>query len=104
MKINVIGIIAVITVIICFIFYEQVTAAIQIVGYAMAGIVCLVGGLGFFFGGWYLIERLRIIRATRVETEKHAHVMTVITGNQVFIRDTNPKAYWRAAHLDNRVY
>ena len=30
--------------------------------------------------------------------------MTVVSGNQVFIRDTNHRASWRAAHLDSRVY
>lgn len=104
MKVYLFGAIAIVTLIICLIFYSEIGTAILTIGYVLAGLLALVGGLGLFFSIWYLIERVKVVRATRIEAEKQAHVLTIITDNQVFIRDTDHNAYWRAAHLDHRVY
>lgn len=104
MKLYIFGTIAVVTLIVCLIFYPEIAAAILSIGYVLAGLLALIGGVGLVFSIWYLIERVRIIRAARIEAEKQAHVLTLVTDNQVFIRDTDHQAFWRAAHLDNRVY
>ncbi len=92
------------TLIIIVAFYSVLAKTLLVIGYTTAALLGITGLGVLGFGGWYLAERIRLIRARRIEAEKQAHVMTVITGNQVFIRDTNHKAYWRAAHLDPRFY
>jgi hypothetical protein len=104
MKSYIWGIIAIVTLIVCLVFYPEIAAAILSISYILAGLLALIGGIGLAFSVWYLIERVRIIRAARIEAEKQAHVLTIVTDNQVFIRDTDHKAFWRAAHLDSRVY
>lgn len=104
MKPYLFGIIAIVTLIVCLIFYPEIAVAILSIGYVLAGLLALVGGVGLIFSIWYLIERVRITRAARIEAEKQAHVLTLVTDNQVFIRDTDHQAFWRAAHLDSRVY
>ena len=60
--------------------------------------------LALFLFGWLAIEKVKLLRANRIEQEKEAHVKIVTAGNQVFIRETDTKANWRAAHLDPRCY
>lgn len=92
------------TLIISVVFYDTITRILTIAGYVLLG-VCGVGVLfGVVFGGLFLWERIKMLRANRIAAEKDAHVMTVVTEGQVFIRDTNHKAVWRAAHLDPRLY
>lgn len=98
------GIIALVTLIICLTFWQQIASAILMVGTVAAVIVGIAGLVALFFGGWYLRERMRITRAARIEAEKQAHVMVVTSGHQVFIRETDHNANWRAAHLDPRFY
>jgi len=56
------------------------------------------------FSLWFIVEKMLIIRATRIEAEKNANVLVVTNNGQVFIRETNYKAWWRTAHLDARTY
>lgn len=92
------------TLIISVVFYDTITRIMTIAGYVLLG-VCGVGMLfGVVFGGLFLWERIKMLRAKRIAAEKDAHVMTVVTEGQVFIRDTNHQAVWRAAHLDPRLY
>ncbi len=51
-------------------------------------------------------ERILIEQANRKVTEREANVMYLVAdeGQQVYIRDTDPTAIWRNAHLDSRVY
>ncbi len=71
-----------------------------IVSGAMA--LSLVASLGI--GLWYAVEKMKIIRATRIEREKQAHVMIIDTSDGTWIRDTNPKAIIQALHLQQSVY
>lgn len=104
MKRYVFGAVAIAALVCCLVFYQEIAAALKVIGYVMAGVVAIAGIIGLVFGGWYLIERIRVVRAARIESEKQAHVLTIVSGNQVFIRDTDHRASWRAAHLDSRVY
>jgi hypothetical protein len=70
----------------------------------LAGVIVIGLTTTLLMAGWYAIERLRMCRANRIALEKQAHVLTVTSGQQVFIRDTDRKAYWRAAHLDTRTW
>lgn len=104
MKRYVFGTVAIAVAVFCLVFYKEIAAALEVIGYIVAGALVVISVTGLVFGTWYLLERIRMIRAVRIEHEKQAHVMTVVSGNQVFIRDTNNRASWRAAHLDSRVY
>lgn len=104
MKTYVFGTIALVTLIFGLLFWQQIALAIQIIGYTVAGVLALAGLITVCFGFWNLRERLRMTRAARIEAEKQAHVMVVTSGNQVFIRETDHRATWRAAHLDPRFY
>lgn len=53
---------------------------------------------------WLVVEKMKVIKAERKKKETESNVMTVITDGQVFIREMDHKATWRAAHLDPRVY
>ena len=65
-------------------------------------IAALTGAM--VFAAWYLFEKMRMVRANRIEMEKKAHVLTVVNGRQVFVRDTDPKAHWHGLHLEVRAY
>lgn len=86
--------------------YLQIVASreMKIIGLVFFVLLILTAIIGLTFFVWYGIERMKMIKAKRIETEKQAHVMTVISNGQVFIRETDYRAFWRAAHLDNRVY
>ena len=92
---NLLAIVTVITLILSILFYSQIAAAILVIGYTLAGVLGLVAMLVGFFGAWFLAERMRIFRAQRIETEKHAHVMTISDNGETWVRDTDQKASWR---------
>jgi hypothetical protein len=77
---------------------------LRIIGLVLAVVLAIALVILLAMTVWYGVERLRMMRANRIEMEKQAHVMTVTAGYQVFIRDTDGKARWRAAHLDSRIY
>ena len=52
----------------------------------------------------YLTERIKLLRAGRIEAEKQAHVLVIQDSGQIFIRDTDQSALWRAAHLQQSLY
>lgn len=104
MKANLFGIVAIVTLVFCLIFYQQIGEAILLVGTVTAAIVGIAGVMTLFFGYVNLRERMRMTRAQRIEAEKQANVMVVTSGHQVFIRETDHNATWRAAHLDPRFY
>ncbi len=58
----------------------------------------------FIIGLWYAVERMKIIRAKRIEQEKQAHVMIIDTSDGTWIRDTDSKAVIQALHLQQSVY
>lgn len=95
---------ATITLLVIVTFYQAIYQTLLFVGYTAAALLALAGLSGLFFGGWYLKERIGILRAQRRQADRESHVMVVTSGNQVFIRDTDHTANWRAAHLDPRFY
>lgn len=86
--------------------YLQLVAAreLKVIALALAILVVIALALTLFVFGWLAIEKVKIRRAERIEREREAHVKIVTAGSQVFIRDTDHRAYWRAAHLDPRFY
>lgn len=92
------------TLILATIFYQAIVQALLFIGYTAAALLGLAGLFSLFFGGWYLTERMKMIRAQRRLADRESHVLVVTSGNQVFIRDTDHEANWRAAHLDPRFY
>lgn len=79
---------------------DTIIIVISIIAFSIAGVV-VVTSLFFCIS---IYERYRKIRAERIEQEKKANVMVVTSGNQVYIRDTDHRAWWRGAHLDPRIY
>jgi len=91
----VLPVIAVITAVVSLIFHEQVARLVVIIGY---GLFSLVGALLIvisFFASWILAEKVRMVRARRIEQEKMAHVMVVSDNNETWVRDTDAQATWR---------
>ncbi|MCG3208364.1 MAG: hypothetical protein FOGNACKC_01968 [Anaerolineae bacterium] len=85
----------VITAVISLVFYDTVARLVVIAGYGVLAIAgTLAIGIGFF-GSWILAEKVRMIRARRIEAEKSAHVMVVSDNGQSWVRDTDPRATWR---------
>lgn len=89
---------ATITLIVVIAFYQAIYAALLAIGYAAAVLLGLASLLGLFFGGWYCLERLRLVRAARIEAEKQARVMVVSTGFGDYIRESDKKAVWLQLH------
>jgi hypothetical protein len=86
---------AVITLIICLLFYDAIARLILVVGY---GLLLTVGALAIgtgFFGSWLLAEKIRMIRASRIQAEKAAHVMVVSDNGETWVRDTDKRATWK---------
>jgi hypothetical protein len=85
--------------------HQEITDAARFIvsGLAYTIIAALVGLL--IFAGFLVRERVLKERANRQVMEREAKVMYLIAneGQQVYIRDTDPKATWRNAHLDVRV-
>ncbi len=104
MKNQILAVVVLITLALAFIFYDEIRPVVIVTAYIIAGL----GVLGFLafvlLYGWYLAEKVKTFRASRIKAEREAHVFTVQVGNQVHIRDTDPHAHWRAAHLDSRLY
>ncbi len=87
--------IATVTTTLSLLFYSQIAVVILIIGYVLAGVLGLVIMVGGFFGAWFLAERLRLIRAARIEAEKQAHVLTITDNGETWMRDTDSRATWR---------
>ncbi len=86
---------AVVTAIFALVFHDAALKMFMIAGYGLLGIVgALAIGIGFF-GSWILAEKVRMIRARRIDAEKQAHVMTITDNGETWVRDTDKKATWR---------
>ncbi len=80
----------------------------------LSGLVISLGLiLTLLYWAWTLLERARIeserrreAQARRRLAERETEVMVVVAGHdeQVHIRELNPQANWRPAHLDQRLY
>ena len=104
MKKQVAATLTVLAVVLALIFYDEISSAIVILAYTLVVLLALTFLIMAGLIVWYVVERMKLLRARRMETEKRAHVMTVTVGNQVFVRDTDPQAIWRAMHLEARAY
>lgn len=92
-------------------FFFLLTAWVFDLGYVIAIIIWMITittiVVGFILAIFWLLtarEKYLTIRATRMQQEQEALVKVVQAGDKVFIRDLNHNAWWRAAHLDPRVY
>jgi ABC-type multidrug transport system fused ATPase/permease subunit len=92
------------TFILTAIFYDELKQVIIVAGYTIAGLLIITFLLIAMLLTWYLLERIRLFRARRIEAEKQAHVLTVTARNQVFVRDTDQQALWRVMHLEARTF
>lgn len=92
---NLIITVTIITVVVSLIFHKQVANIVLVIGYTIAILFATLATLTLFFGGWNLAERVRLIRARRIEAEKQAHVMTITDNGETWVRDTDGKATWR---------
>ncbi|MBN1220799.1 MAG: hypothetical protein JXM69_17895 [Anaerolineae bacterium] len=104
MKKHIIITLALLTFILTAIFYDELKQVIVVAGYTIAGLLIITFLLIVILLTWYLLERIRLFRARRIEAEKQAHVLTVTAGNQVFVRDTDQRAVWRVMHLEARTF
>ncbi|MCG3210576.1 MAG: hypothetical protein FOGNACKC_04207 [Anaerolineae bacterium] len=86
---------AVITAVVCLVFYEQVARLVLILGYTALGVLATIALAIGFFGSWILTEKIKMLRAHRIEAEKHAHVMTITDNGETWVRDTDPNAVYR---------
>jgi hypothetical protein len=77
---------------------------LQVIVWLILGLLGLFAICVTFFGGWYLAEKMRMLRAARIDLEKQAHVLQLHNGNQTWIRDTDHNAVWHSLHLEQRVY
>lgn len=86
--------------------HQELMTAIRVLIYALTATIILGLGVVTAFISLLVRERLLKERARRQVMERKAQVMYLIAeeGQQVYIRDTNPQANWRNAHLDVRVY
>ncbi|MCB0165395.1 MAG: hypothetical protein KDI79_14295 [Anaerolineae bacterium] len=102
MKKMLILIIAMVTIILVMAYYETIRPIVLTVAILLAVLVVLGVGLILFLAIWQFVERVKLLRAQRIEAEKQAHVLTITAGNQVFVRDTDQRATWRLLHLEAR--
>lgn len=81
---------------------EQAARLVIYVGTAAILTGLVVSAVFFVLSG---IERFRMRRAERRQVEKavNLEVVTAAHGEQVYIRELDNRAVWRAAHLDSRV-
>jgi hypothetical protein len=85
------------------IFYDQLTGPVTLAAWSLAAALVVLSFVLLAAACWLALEKIRLTRAQRREAEAKA-VLTLTAGGQVFIRETNEKATWRALHLEQRVY
>ena len=90
----------IITIYLSLVYRSELLLAVWI----LSGIAFFAMGIGLVFVGWYASERMRMIRADRIEREKSAHVLTIHQHGQFWVRDTDHRAVWHGLHLEQRVY
>lgn len=85
--------------------HKQIEQAARLVIYGGTGAILTGLILSAVFLTLTGIERFRTRRAERRQAEKAANleVVTAAHGEQVYIRELDKRAVWRAAHLDSRV-
>lgn len=98
MKAYFFGIVAIVTLIFCLVFWQQIAEAILLVGTVTAAIVGIGGVMSLFFGGWNLLERIRMTRAQRIEAEKQANTLIIAGEHGVYVRERDKQAVWISLH------
>lgn len=98
------AVVSLVTLLLSVVFYRQLAQAIMLLSYITAVLLVLAAVGGGLLAGWFVIEKMRLLRASRIEAEKQAQVMVITNHGQTWIRDTNHKAIWKAGHLEQRVY
>lgn len=93
-----------ITLILVVAYYEVIQRIVVAVMIVIGAILILAVLVVSTLAVWQFIERIKLLRAERIEREKQAHVMTLTAGNQVYVRDTDKRASWRLMHLEARTY
>lgn len=77
---------------------------LKLIGLGVVGLLVMALMGGMFLAGWLLLEKMRMVRARRIEAEKQAHVTIVTNGGMTWIRDTDHKATWHNISIDPRIY
>lgn len=75
--------------------YQELILLFQITLYAIAALSAICAIVGIVFSSWWLSEKMRMIKADRIEREKSAHVTVVSNNGQTWIRDTDKNAEWK---------
>ena len=87
-----------------FSYWHEISRLMLALLYAGTTVATLALVAGFFLAGWYTLERLRMVRAARIEAEKQAHVLTLSNHGLTWVRDTDGHAVWHNLSLEQRVY
>lgn len=77
------------------VYWDEITALVLAIAYIAVGLATATAVIIGFIGTWLLIEKVRTLRARRIEAEKQAHVLTNTDNGQTWVRDTNPRAVYR---------
>lgn len=85
------------------IFYDQLAGPVTLAAWSLAAALVVLSFVLAAAACWLALEKIRLARAQRREVEAKG-VLTLTAGGQVFIRETNNRATWRALHLEQRVY
>ncbi len=85
-------------------YWAEISQLLLYFIYLTAGLAAMVLVTLAVALGWLVVEKVRLIRARRIEAEKEAHVLVVTNQGQTYIRDLNGRAHWRAMHLDPRYF
>ncbi len=87
--------VATITAVLSLVFYDTALRMFMVAGYGLLTLAGLLAvGIGFF-GSWILAEKVRMLRARRIEQKKQAHVMTITDNGETWVRDTDRRATWK---------
>ncbi|RMF05245.1 MAG: hypothetical protein D6768_01510 [Chloroflexi bacterium] len=104
MKRYIFGWLTIILALTALVYWREISQLMLVILYVAVAATILAVVTSFFLMGWYGLERVRVIRATRIEAEKHAHVLTVSGNGMTWVRDTSRHAVWHNLTLEQRVY
>lgn len=90
----------------CFLLLVYAAWLVQdviiIIIYFFGGIFAIVLVASFFVSLWFVIEKMLMIRAGRIEQQKQSQVMVIDTSDGTWIRDTG-RGNYQALHLQQTV-
>lgn len=88
---------AIVTIIFIWSFYDIIGQIIFFVGYRIIGFLSIIAILSTCFGSWYIIEKMRILKANRKEAEATAN-----KANMTIVQDK--KQTWVIDHKNNHIH